>query len=37
MYKRMINEMETTHEKRIRSLQAFFSEEIQKIIQIKEE
>lgn len=37
MYKRMINEMETTHEKRIRALQAYFSEEMQKIILIKEE
>lgn len=33
----MINEMETTHEKRIRALQAYFSEEMQKIILIKEE
>ena len=37
MYKRMINEMESTHEKRIRALQACFSEEMQKIILIKEE
>jgi hypothetical protein len=37
MYKRMISEMETTHEKRIRALQTFFNEEIQKIILIKEE
>ncbi len=37
MYKRMIGEMEGTHEKRIRNLQGIFNDQINKIIQAKEE
>jgi hypothetical protein len=37
MYKRILSEAETAHEKSLMSLQGAFSDEMQRIIQMKEE